>query len=257
MSDVVKKRRVKRGWMKLRVTKIEEDNPSTKTLHLVNEEEDNCAFDYIPGQYLTFRFDSLSEKPVVRSYTMSSSPCQTEAVAVTVREVEDPFISKHLCREVKEGDTLKARGPIGRFVYEPKKDHDHLVMVAGGSGVTPFVSIMREYSPHLGNDGFPRRMTLFVTFRSDDELMCWEDLEKIKSAEGCDVIVTLSRQETMPSSDFVKGRVNEALLEEKLEGNYHDKTYMTCGPDGLMNMVKEFLPKHGVASEHIKFESFD
>ena len=110
MSDVVKKRRVKRGWMKLRVTKIEEDNPSTKTLHLVNEEEGNCAFDYIPGQYLTFRFDSLL-KNLWFVHTLCLALLLTEAVAVTVREVEDPFISKHLCREVKEGDTPQSSRP--------------------------------------------------------------------------------------------------------------------------------------------------
>ena len=70
------------------------------------------------------------------------------------------------------------------------------------------------------------------------------------------MLLYLLRQETMPSSDFVKGRVNEALLEENLKEIIMTK-HMTCGPDGLMNMVKELLPKHGVASEHIKFESFD
>ncbi len=258
MSEVVKKRRIKRGWMNLEVSEIVDENPTTKTLYLVDQEEKNCAFDYIPGQYLTFRFDHLSAKPVARSYTMSSSPCQKQAVAVTVRQVEEPFISKYLCQKVKKGDILRARGPIGRFVYEPIKDHKHLVMIAGGSGVTPFISIMREYAPYLGEDSFPQKMTLFVTFRSDEELMCWKEIEELQRVEGIQIVVTLSRQEQMPEDKiFRKGRITTDILKDSLEGGYENKTYMTCGPQGLMDLVKNHLTKVGVTQEHIKLESFD
>ena len=258
MIEVVKKRRIKRGWMNLELVDILEDNPTTKTLYFVNEEEKSCAFDYIPGQYLTFRFDDLAAKPIVRSYTMSSSPCQKDRIAVTVRQVEDPFVSEFLCQKVKKGDTLRARGPIGRFVYEPKKDHSHIVMVAGGSGVTPFISMMREYSPSLGKEGFPKKMTLFVTFRTDKELMCWKDIENLREVEGVNIVVTLSRQQELPKGGgFVKGRVTPELIERCLEGSYGEKTYMTCGPDGLMETVKKHLTSVQVAPEHIKFESFD
>ena len=253
---VAPKRRVKRGWMSLRISKIFSDNPSTKTLYFEDAEEGGCQFDYIPGQYLTLRFDDLAEKPIVRSYTMSSSPKQKGFVAITVREVEDPFVSRSLCRDYKVGDVIRARGPIGRFCFDPKKDHSHLVMVAGGSGVTPFVSIMREHSHTLGQEGSPRRMSLFVTFRSDEELMCWEDLEELRSKEGMDVFITLSRQEKV-SEKFIKGRVTPDLIHEKLEADYNSKTYMTCGPEALMQMVVRHLDSKEVDKESVKLESFD
>lgn len=257
-EKVIKKRRVKRGWMNLKVTKIFEDNPSTKTLYLEDAEEGGVQFDYNPGQYLTLRFDSLAEKPVVRSYTMSSSPCEKKAVALTVREVEDPFVSRSLCRDYKVGDVIRARGPIGRFCYEPEKDHKHLVMVAGGSGVTPFVSIAREFAPSLGQPGSPEELTLFVTFRSDKELMCWETIKNLQGKDNIQIVVTLSRQEQLPEgSSFVKGRVNEALMDEVLQGSYEGKTFMTCGPTALMNMMTSHVRSKGVAEEYIKQESFD
>ena len=59
-------RRIKRGWMNLKVAKIKDENHNTKTLILTDKEEGGCQFDYSPGQYLTFRFDEIKEKPIVR-----------------------------------------------------------------------------------------------------------------------------------------------------------------------------------------------
>ena len=251
-------KRVKRGWMSLKVTRIFSDNDSTKTLYLEDAEEGGVQFDYNAGQYITFRFDSLSEKPVVRSYTLSSSPCEKDSIAVTVREVEDPFVSRSLCRDYKVGDILRARGPIGKFCYEEFKDHKHLVMIAGGSGVTPFVSILREYASCLGKQGAPEKMTLFVTFRNDKELMCWKTLENVCTKKNIEVITTLSRQEKIQEgTTFIRGRVNESLMDKVLEGSYENKTFMTCGPTALMNMVVKHLTSNGVEEKHIKQESFE
>jgi len=93
-------RRVKRGWMNLLVKRIIQETHDTRTLILVDEKSGSREFDYIPGQYLTFRFDHISEKPVVRSYTMSSAPVEGDFSAVTVKEVEDGFVSRYLCRAV-------------------------------------------------------------------------------------------------------------------------------------------------------------
>lgn len=257
-SQKLPKRRIKRGWMNLKISHIFSDNASTKTLYLVDNEEGGCQFDYLPGQYITIRFDSLTPKPIVRSYTLSSSPCQQNFIALTVREVEDPFVSRFLCQTCKEGDVLRARGPIGKFVFNPKTDHPHLVMVAGGSGVTPFISIMREYSEKLGQEGAPEKMTLFVTFRSDQDLMCWKDIKELRDKANIKIIVTLSRQEKLPEEDlFIKGRVTPEVIENHLENCYEQRTYMSCGPEALMEMVTKHLREKGVEEKHIKLESFD
>ena len=77
-------RRIKRGWMNLRVDRVVHDTHDTDTFILVDADEGGRAFDYIAGQYLTFRFDDIEAKPIVRSYTMSSSPNQPGFAAFTV-----------------------------------------------------------------------------------------------------------------------------------------------------------------------------
>lgn len=255
MTDFTTGRR-KKGWMNLRVTDVIHETHDTDTFLLVDADDGGRQFDYIAGQYLTFRFDDVSDKPVVRSYTMSSSPCQPEYSAVTVKRVEKGLISNWLCDHVKTGTILRARGPIGRFVYESDKDAPHLFMVAAGSGVTPFISILREYAPRLGQADAPQKMTLVVSYRSKADLICWKELESVRQIPGVNVIVTLSR-ENLPEEGFWHGRINDAMLSKVIAGAYAECTFMSCGPQAIMDLVSVHCKAHGVAETRVKTESFE
>lgn len=249
-------RRVKRGWMNLRVDRVYAETPDTDTFVLVDADEGGRVFDYVAGQYLTFRFDDVEAKPIVRSYTMSSSPCEAEYAAFTVKRVEGGKISNWLCDQVKVGSILRARGPIGKFVYDPSKDQKHLVMVAGGSGVTPFVSILREYAPRLGEKDAPVKLTLLVSYRSQRDLICWRELTAAKAFRGVEVMTTLSREDAS-SLGFWQGRINDAMLARALSGTYGEATFMTCGPQAIMDETVAHLRRHGVDEDLIKTESFE
>lgn len=249
-------RRVKRGWMNLRVARIDEETHDTATLILVDADQGGRQFDYWAGQYLTFRFDELADKPVVRSYTMSSSPREQDFCAFTVKEVENGWISKHLVRNIRVGHILRARGPIGRFCFEPDGDLPHLVMIAAGSGVTPFVSIMREYADRLRKEDSPERMTLLVSFKSDQDLICWDTLQEVSKFPSVRVVVTLTRQDATDRG-FWQGRITGQQIDDLLQGSFDGATYMTCGPTSMMNQVKEHLIGRGVKGNHIKTEAFD
>jgi glycine betaine catabolism B len=225
---------------------------------LTDAEDGGRQFDYVAGQYLTFRFDEMpgEAKPLVRSYTMSSSPCQEHFAAFTVKRVEGGKVSNWLCDTVKKDMILRARGPIGKFVYDPKLDQKHLAMVAGGSGLTPFVSIMREYAPRLGRDGAPAKMTLLVSYRSRQDLICWEELTELNAVEGVSVITTLSRED-VPEDGFWHGRISDDMLARALAGTYGQTTYMTCGPQAIMDQTVAHLRGQEVPDAHVKTESFE
>jgi ferredoxin-NADP reductase len=256
VSDTLPPRRIKRGWMNLRVDRIIRETHDTDTFVLVDADEGGRPFDYVAGQYLTFRFDDIAEKPIVRSYTMSSSPCEPDYSAFTVKRVEGGKISNWLCDNVKVGTILRARGPIGKFVFDPSKDKEHLVMVAGGSGVTPFISIMREYATRLGAQGAPKQMTLVVSYRSRADLICNKDLEMLRKVANVRLIVTLSREDASKDG-YWHGRITDDLLAKALTGTYGNATYMTCGPQAIMDMAVSHLKSHGVTDEHVKLESFE
>lgn len=247
--------RRKKGWMSLKVTRVIEDTWDTKTFLMEDAEDGSCPFDYIAGQYLTFRFDDISERPVARSYTMSSSPNQQGFAAVTIKRVVGGLVSNYFCDKVAEGSILKARGPIGRFTWDATRCRKQLLMVGAGSGVTPFVSILRAYADTLGQVGSPEKMTLLVAYRSKQDLICWPDLVELAKVPGIRIYTTLTREDAR-SEGFLHGRPDEAMFEAVCEGTYADASYMTCGPDAMMKQVCEFLQKKGVPDEQIMLESF-
>ena len=249
-------RRVKRGWMNLKVDRVIHDTWDTDTFILVDADEGGRPFDYVAGQYLTFRFDDIEEKPLVRSYTMSSSPCQDGFSAFTVKRVEGGKISNWLCDTVKPGTILRARGPIGKFCWDAAHDNGHLIMVAGGSGVTPFVSILREYADRLGKDHAPEKMTLLVSYRSKKDLILWPDLEELKKLPGVQVFTTLSR-ENAEVEGFWHGRITDEHLARAIGADYHHATFMTCGPEAIMNHTVAHLKAKAVDDAHVKTESFE
>jgi len=248
-------RRVKRGWMNLRVTEVNTETPDTLTFVMVDADDGGRPFDYVAGQYLTFRFDGIVDKPVVRSYTMSSSPLQPDISAFTVKRVEGGLISNWLCDNVQPGTVLRARGPIGKFCFDPGHDRSHLMMVAGGSGVTPFVSIIRQHAPTLGKPGSPKRMSLVVSYRSRADLICWKELEEARAA-GVAVHTTLSREDAR-SEGFLQGRISDGMLKELIRGDYANTTFMTCGPKEIMSLTVAHVKAAGVDDAHMKQESFE
>ncbi len=254
MQESVAPRR-KKGWMSLKVTQVIDETWDTKTFLMEDAEDGSCPFDYIAGQYLTFRFDDISERPVARSYTMSSSPNQKGFAAVTIKRVVGGLVSNHFCDKVVSGSVLKARGPIGRFAWDAERCRKQLVMVGAGSGVTPFISILREYADTLGQPGSPAAMTLLVAYRSREDLICWNDLKALQGKPGIRIFTTLTREDVQ-NEGFLYGRPDANMLAKISSGTYSDATYMTCGPDAMMKTVCEFMQKNGVPDEHILLESF-
>ena len=256
MSLTPAPRRVKRGWMNLKVTRIIDETQDTKTLFFCDADEDGRPWDYVAGQYLTFRFDTVAEKPVVRSYTMSSSPRDVNSFAVTVKRVEQGLISNWLCDKVNVGDVLRARGPIGKFVYDPSRDRPELYMVGAGSGVTPFISILREYCDRAGSSSeVPAKLALLVAYRSREDLILWQDIVSACRHPNIKVVTTLTR-DPAAGDDFWHGRPDESMLERFFVNAYESATFMTCGPEAMMNLTRQVLLRHNVPEAHIKTESF-
>ncbi|MDD9950592.1 MAG: FAD-binding oxidoreductase [Zetaproteobacteria bacterium] len=252
MSALSKTPRRMRGWMDLKVVAIKQETPDCITASLQSPESQDCPFDYIPGQYLTFRFDNLADKPVVRSYTMSSSPRNSESVEVTVKQIPDGLVSGYFCHQLKEGDCLRARGPIGRFVWDHSKDHPTLVMVAAGSGVTPFLSIVREYID--GTQQVPQQMALLVSFRTRQDIIDAEELLRWAEHERFELCIQLTREQC---SEHGYGRIDGAVLDTFLSKyTCGPATYMTCGPEALMTSVVDYLQQAQVNPEDIKQEAF-
>jgi ferredoxin-NADP reductase len=235
--------RRKKGWMSLRVDELVRETHDTVTMRLTDKDDGGRPFDFYPGQYLSLRFDDLAEKPVVRSYTMSGSPCQTDHIEITVKKIPGGLVSSYIVDQLLVGQHIRALGPMGAFAI--KDEAQELFMIAAGSGVTPFTSIIREYGnkcPHI-------KMHLLVAYRSRQDLINWEVLSQ--SYSNVRVVTTLTRD---TAEGFCFGRPDDDMLREFFNGRYEGIKVMTCGPEELMELTKNHCRLHGF--DGVMTESF-
>lgn len=238
--------------MKLRVTAVIDETHDTRTFRLVDNEEGGCQFDYHAGQYLTFRFDNFEGGAIARSYTISSSPCQSDFVSITVKRTVGGVVSNWLYDNLQKGMILRARGAMGSFCYDVERDHSHLFMVAAGSGVTPFLSIIRQFMPSDAR-GAPVEMSLLVSYRTTRDLIGWQELQAFSTAPRFNLHLTLTGEQ---DQRFRHGRIDASMLKDVLKGSIAAKTFMLCGPEAMMQTAIAALLAAGVDKAQIRTESF-
>ena len=212
----------------LTVSEIVQETASAKSIKLVSEGG------YLPpfqaGQYINVFVETGCVR-TSRPYSIASSPTQTGYYEITVRRVEDGFVSNYLLDELKPGDKLNSSSPSGNFHYNPLFHGNKLAFIAGGSGITPFMSMIRE----LADKNLGRRMHLFYGSRAEDDVIYKKEIDRISSAHRnftWDIVVS----EPTPSFSGLKGLINCGLIKEKLEElNW---TFFVCGPEAMY----KFLP---------------
>ena len=99
-------------------------------------------------------------------------------------------------------------------------------------------------------------MKLLVSYRSQKDLICWPTLVELNSKKNIEVVTTLSREHA-EDLGFLYGRIDTHMLNSFFADYTKQRTYMTCGPQAMMNLVEEVLSKNAIAKENIKTESFD
>ena len=158
----------------LRVTDIIEETPSTKTLRMVSE--DGYLPPFLAGQYISLQVEADGIR-TSRPYSISSPPNQIGYYDITVRRVQGGLVSNFLLDHVFRGDRLIASGPGGHFYYNPLFHDKDMVCIAGGSGITPFMSMIGEVLER----GLDRNIYLFYGVKTLDDAVFHERIEALAS----------------------------------------------------------------------------
>ena len=125
----------------VRVERVVGGTPDAVTLVL--EDPTGASVSFAPGQFFTL-FVSVGDEILRRAYSASTDARETERVAITIKRVASGVVSNHVNDHVREGDLLQVLGPSGSFVVAPEPSvARHLVLLAGGSGITPMMAITR------------------------------------------------------------------------------------------------------------------
>ena len=228
----------------LTVSEMTQETTSAKSIKLVNE--GGCQPPFQSGQYINVFVDAGGVR-TSRPYSIASSPTQTGHYELTVRKVEDGFVSDYLMNELKPGDKISSSSPSGNFHYNPLFHGNKLALIAGGSGITPFMSMIRE----LSDKNLSRRLHLFYGCRVEDDVIYRAELDRIASAHKnftWDLVVS----EPTPSYRGHKGFINAGLIKERLDGL--DWMFFICGPQAMYQFCLPELEKLQVPSRKIKVE---
>ncbi|MGN0062785.1 MAG: 2Fe-2S iron-sulfur cluster-binding protein [Nocardioides sp.] len=200
---------------------------------------ESATFDFKPGQFLTLGVPSDQTGLVARAYSICTPP--GDGLAVTVKRTAEGYASNWINDNLKAGDTLRVLPPSG--IFTPKSLDTDLLLLAGGSGVTPIMSIARHALEH--GEG---RITVFYANRDENSVIFAEKLRELAAAnpERLQVIHWLESVQGLPTAEQLK-----AFLAQ-----YDGWTSFCCGPAPFMKMVQTALKELEVPRERRHQEKF-
>jgi ferredoxin-NADP reductase len=199
------------------------------------------------GQHVDVRLTAEDGYQAQRSYSIASAP-EDEHLVLTVELLDDGEVSPYLVEELREGDELELRGPIGGYFVWEESSGGPLLLVAGGSGVVPFRAMLRHRLA-VGSE-IPAR--LLYSVRALEEMIYRQELT---AARNHDVRVALTR-EWPDDWQGHRGRVTPELLSEVAWPPGERPLIYVCGPTGFVEAIAERLVQAGHEPGRIRTERF-
>jgi ferredoxin-NADP reductase len=229
-------------WQVATVDEVVDETPRVRTIVLdVPDWPGHRA-----GQHLDVRLTAEDGYRAEREYSIASAP--GEPVAITVERLEDGEVSPYLTEELRPGDGIELRGPIGGyFVWDG--DSMPLLLVAGGSGVVPLRAMVR----HRQRSGSEAPMRLLYSSRTLDEVIYRGELEE--ASDGVEVVHTLTREQPPGWGGYAR-RVDAELLADVAWPADDDALAFVCGPTSFVEAVAKGLVDLGYPPARVKTERF-
>ncbi|MEJ7644399.1 MAG: ferredoxin--NADP reductase [Chryseolinea sp.] len=217
---------------------------------------DDGKISYKPGQFLTLIIP-IQGKEVRRAYSLCTSPFTDSDLAVTVKRVDQGLMSNWLPDNLKKGGRIKIMEPMGQFTteYNPQAKR-HVIMFAGGSGITPLMSIIKSILSQERDS----ICSLIYCNRDEDSIIFKSALEAMEiSDEGRLHVIYVLDNAPMNWQGY-SGLLNHDMLTRLFERipdwGIAKTTYLMCGPEGMMKNVESLLHVRNIPTEKVFKESF-
>lgn len=205
-----------------------------------------------PGQHFDVRLTAEDGYQAQRSYSVASAPSQHEYLEFGIDVLPDGEVSGFLST-LKPGDRFEIRGPIGRhFIWKPGTE-DLTILMGGGSGVVPFLSMIRE-SAALGSKD---KITFINSFRTVADIAWGKELEFLAASNANLNIHTAITKEDPGSDKYYSGRLDRDALGEILKNhNLESATIYICGSNAFVETVSKAMLELGATFNKIKTERY-
>ncbi|MGM0470338.1 MAG: FAD-binding oxidoreductase [Promethearchaeati archaeon] len=253
INDLAEKLHPDRQYMI--IEKIIDNTKSTKTFRLIPDPESKTkelAY-FQAGQYLSLKV-MINGELITRPYSISSSP--KEALRgyydITIKKEEyEGFLTPYIWENWKVGTKVESSGPEGFFYYEPLRDKKQIVGLAGGSGITPFISMAKS----IDNGDMDVKLTIIYGCSDEQDIIFYEELKQLeqKNPDMIKLVIVLSCEEVT-----LEGCETGFLTSEiiKKYSDLHNSTYFICGPQIMYDFVDKEIDKLNLAPKQIRKEAF-
>lgn len=204
------------------------------------------------GQHLDIRLTAEDGYQAQRSYSIASAP-ESPHVAITVERLDDGEVSPYLVDEVRIGDRLEIRGPIGGyFTWAAAADGGPLFLVGGGSGVVPLMAMLRHRA--AARAAVP--VTLLYSSRAYEDIIYRTELDRIAASNSTvRVVHTLTRSQPEGWTGY-RRRIDRDILAEIAPPLDEGPIAFVCGPTRMVESVAESLTALGYVPARVKTERF-
>jgi glycine betaine catabolism B len=225
----------RRFWSgELVVARIFQETHDVKTFRFVVPGGGPLPFEHTAGQYLNLAL-TINGRRVNRSYTIASSPTRADHVEISVKRTPNGHGSHHMHDTVREGDRIKVSAPAGKFVFAGH-EAKRIVMLAGGVGITPMMSIVRALTDRCW-DG---EMYLLFAVRKRNDIIFESELAYLQNRfPNLHVHITLS-DDSDAAWEGRRGRITREMIEAAVS-DLQRGPVMMCGPDPMMKAMRKLL----------------
>lgn len=231
----------------LTVSEVIEETPSTKTFRLRRPDGTDLP-PFVAGQYISLDV-TVGDVLTNRAFSLSSSPSVRDSYDVTVRRLRGGRVSNHLVDNVAVGDRFTSGGPMGAFCHDPLFHGDDVIFLAGGSGVAPAMSMIRD----VVDRGLSRRVTLLYGSRQADDIIFRDELDAI-AREHPNIVVHHILSAPDPSWTGAVGPLDAKLIESLVGPPAGRMTYL-CGASYKYAYLVRQLTSLGQPTRRIRMEA--
>lgn len=204
------------------------------------------------GQHYDLRLTAQDGYQVERSYSIASEPERTGQVDLTIEKIDDGEVSPYMHDVVVVGDRVEVRGPIGGYFVWDAMMHEPLLLIGGGSGVVPLMSMVRHHA--AANSSVP--VHLLYSSRGLDDIIYYDELEALRGKmDGLKVFHTLTRSHPENWQGYTR-RIDAAMLREVAAPLGKNVRVFICGPTALVENAANVLVQIGIPASAVKTERF-
>ncbi len=235
-------------WQNAIITRIETLSPRVKSFFFRLPE----PFRFRPGQHVLIRLTAPDGYRAQRSYSIASAPGQSGPLELAIEKLDDGEVSPFMHDVAHVGDEIELGGPIGGHFNWSPEDGGPVLLIGGGSGVVPFMSMLR----HREASGSEVPVTLLFSARFREDLLFFDEVSKMASSDDSfSFVATLTRE--AGAYPLRSGRIDAALIKETIASmTIPVSQVLICGSNPFVETVADGCVAAGIEPIFIKTERY-